>query len=97
MMRVKIKKSKYCHCWHMRDYLVGRTCEVLAVIRGTPDDSYFVLHPITKKPGYYISESSCVVVEESEVPTWEEFLANNKYGYSKVLAGKGEQNECTYV
>ena len=78
-MRIRIKKSKHTNAWYMRDYLAGRTCEVLAI---GPDDDYFVLHPITKKTGYWITKENCEVVEKSKVPTWKHFLKNNSYGYS---------------
>ena len=82
-MRIKIKKSPHRNAWYMRDYLAGRTCEVLAVIKEKTGKTYFVLHPITKKPGYYIAEDKCEVVEKSKVPTWKQFLRNNEYGYSE--------------
>lgn len=82
-MRIKIKNVKdtgFGTAWYMRDYLDGRTCEVLAI---GPDEDYFVLHPITKKTGYWIAMKNCEVVERSRVPTWKHFLKNNSYGYSR--------------
>jgi len=62
-------------------------CEVLAEIitprgQGNFTIEYFVLHPITKKSGYYLPRQYCEVVEQ-ETPTWEKFLKNNDYGYSE--------------
>lgn len=88
-MIIRIKQVDYNATWYMRDYLVGRTCKVLAVeIRKTRTDrpaykAYFVLHPISKKPGYWVVDKHCDVVEKSKVPTWNQFLSNNDYGYSK--------------
>ncbi len=88
-MRIKIKKTINTGAggWYQRDYLAGRTCEVIAFqTRKTKTDEpsykcYFVLHPITKKSGYWVNEKHCEVIEKSKVPTWVEFLKNNKYGY----------------
>lgn len=87
-MKVKIKKYEYgksiCSgsAWYARDYLAGRTCEVLAVqaANGNYVASYFVLHPITKKSGYWIGKTDCEIVEKGKVPTFKQFLKNNKYG-----------------
>ena len=87
-MKVKIRSGvTSCRGWYMRDYLQGRTCEVLAEIvtprgQGNFTIEYFVLHPVTKKPGYYLPRQYCEVVEQ-EVQTFDEFLNDNDYGYSK--------------
>lgn len=87
-MRIKIKQTIYSAAWHHRDYLAGRTCEVLAIdARKTKVNKpaykvYFVLHPLTKKPGYWIIDRDCEIIDNSKVPTWKQFLKNNKYGYS---------------
>jgi hypothetical protein len=91
-MRIKIKKTDATNAWYMRAYLVGRTCKVLAMqIRQTKRNkpaykAYFVLHPMTKKTGYWVVEKHCVIVEQSKVPTWDKFLKNNDYGYSRGQA-----------
>ena len=104
-MKVKIKKynreTSSCSpsAWYARDYLAGKTCEVLAIHRSKVFGSeevygkakyekyYFVLHPITKKPGYFIPEKECEVVEKGKVPTFNQFLDNNSYEYSKCKCG----------
>ena len=86
-MRVKICTMYNAGAWYMRNYLRGRTCQVLAkhtiqVAEHTYSTSYFVLHPITKKPGYWINTKDCIKIGYGPVPTWEEFLTCNQYGYS---------------
>lgn len=86
-MRVKISISSANHAWYNREYLNGRTCEVLAIRddkNSEPEKEYCVIHPITKKPGYYIPHSQCKVVEELPEPvSWEYFLEHNDYGWTK--------------
>jgi hypothetical protein len=68
--------------WYNKDYLKGRTCEVIAIHKR--DGLYFVLHPMTKKEGYWIFFTDCKVIEyRPQAPTWDAFLKCNKYGYSK--------------
>ena len=94
-MRIKSKKTinTGAGAWYQRDYLAGRTCEVIAVDigqtkKGKPSyKCYFVLHPITKKTGYWVAAKHCEIIEKSKVPTWNQFLKNNKYEYSKYRYG----------
>ena len=81
-MKVKISNSVHGGTWYARRYLEGRTCEVLAINKN--DGEYMVLHPVTKKAGYWISFAHCRVIEyKPQAPTWEDFLKNNIYGYSR--------------
>lgn len=80
-MRIKITTRLIGGGWFMRQYLHGRTCDVLAI---HPDGSYFVLHPITKKPGYWLPFNHCkIIIDKPQPPTWDAFLKCNEYGYSK--------------
>lgn len=84
-MRVKINRSLTGGMWYNKNYLKGRTCEVLAIqYPDTEAGLYFVLHPITKKPGYWIHFTHCKVIEDKpRAPSWDVFLRSNDYGYSK--------------
>ena len=87
-MKAKINTVFSGGAWYMRKYLHGRTCQVLAkqttkLADNVFSTSYFVLHPITKKPGYWINTKDCIDVTYEPLPTWDEFLQNNDYGFSK--------------